>query len=288
MAKTKKNRFSTLRDKILGKDNSFYCNAKTALQFPINIFNKMCYWLGLCLVVITLVCSYTAYSLYSNLPTLSEMSFYELKAKADYLVRENLNDKSKKYKWVSVDKINRQYLYAIVMSEDSKYFSHDGINYDAILRSLIVNLKSKSFKSGGSTISQQVVKNLFLTKEKTIVRKIKEYFITMKLERSFTKNQILELYLNLIEVGPDIYGVNAASHNYFSKAPDEINGAEGAFVALMLPSPRKYHHSIYSNKYIGKRHRKKLERILTDMKYNEYISPQQFNSYIKYPFFTGH
>ena len=119
------------------------------------------------------------------------------------------------------------------MSEDSSFFQHDGINYDAILRSLLVNLKAKSFKAGGSTISQQVVKNIFLTQEKTIIRKFKGILYNKRIgEKFYKKNQILELYLNIIEAGPDIYGVNAASHIYFSKRPSELNGAEGAFVAI--------------------------------------------------------
>lgn len=276
------------RTKIYRTANGLWTKIGELVGHPIKIFNKFCYYLGVFVFTCGLAIILITYNMFRSLPEVSSLSFSEVKQIAEEKTRHNLIDKSKKYRWVSIDSVSRQYLYAVVMSEDSSFFQHDGINYDAILRSLLVNLKAKSFKAGGSTISQQVVKNIFLTQEKTITRKFKEYFITKELEKSFTKNQILELYLNIIEAGPDIYGVNAASHIYFSKSPSEINGAEGALVAIMLPSPRKYHHSIYSNKYIGKRHRKKLNRILGDMRHYEYISPKQFKKYIQYPYFETH
>lgn len=284
----KKRKKGKTQGKILSAANRIWSKARELLGHPIKIFNRFCYYLGVLVFTSALAIILLTYSMFQSLPEVSNLSFDEIKQIAEEKTRDNLLDKSKKYRWVSIDNVSRQYLYAVVMSEDSSFFQHDGINYDAILRSLLVNLKAKSFKAGGSTISQQVVKNIFLTQEKTITRKFKEYFITKELERSFTKNQILELYLNIIEAGPDIYGVNAASHIYFSKRPSELNGAEGAFVAIMLPSPRKYHHSIYANKYIGKRHRKKLNRILGDMKHYEYISPKQFKKYMQYPYFETH
>jgi len=96
------------------------------------------------------------------------------------------------------------------------------------------------------------------------------------MEERFTKNEILEIYLNIAEFGPDIFGVYMASMHYFNKEPKRINTAEGAFLALMLPSPKKYHYSIFRNKYLANRHKKKLRRILKDMLYKELISPEQY------------
>ena len=122
------------------------------------------------------------------------------------------------YKWVPMKTINKDLVYAIVMGEDAHFFSHNGINYDALVNSFAENIKRKEFAFGGSTISQQVAKNLFLDHTKTMTRKLKELFITRSMEHYFSKNRILELYLDMAEFGPDIFGVNAASHYYFKKS----------------------------------------------------------------------
>ena len=100
-----------------------------------------------------------------------------------------------------------------MLSEDVNYFSHDGISYDDLYNAFVANLQSKKRSYGASTISQQVAKNLFLSSERTYSRKLKEYFITKRIESRLSKNEILELYLNLIEVGPGLYGVAAASRS---------------------------------------------------------------------------
>ncbi|MEK7691555.1 MAG: biosynthetic peptidoglycan transglycosylase, partial [Bdellovibrionota bacterium] len=173
----------------------------------------------------------------------------------------------------------------IVMSEDSEFFEHDGINVEAIIDAIAVNLRTQKNTIGASTISQQVAKNLFLEFEKSYVRKIKEFMITRDIERRFTKNQILELYLNLAEFGPDIFGVEAAGQHYFGKKASAINAAEGAFIALMLPSPRRLHYSVYQNQNLTDARRKRIRRVLQDMLYNEFITEGQFAQYVRYPYF---
>jgi monofunctional biosynthetic peptidoglycan transglycosylase len=170
------------------------------------------------------------------------------------------------------------------MSEDSGFFEHDGIDIDAILNSVAVNLKHRKYELGASTISQQVVKNLFLGSEKKVFRKIKEILITEKLEKRLSKNEILEIYLNMVEFGPDIFGVNAASQHYFGRPPKDINAPEGAFIALMLPSPRRYHYAIFENRNLSPARRKKIRRILGDMLANDFISSRQYQEYSHYNF----
>jgi len=97
----------------------------------------------------------------------------------------------------------------------------------------------------------------------------------------------LELYLNLAEFGPDIFGARAASFYYFGHHPLYVNAAEGAFMALMLPSPRKNHYSIFKNKQLSPSKRRKLKRILADMLHNEFISSRQFRKFVNYDFFSG-
>jgi monofunctional biosynthetic peptidoglycan transglycosylase len=189
------------------------------------------------------------------------------------------------YQWTPIIDINRELLYAIVMSEDGDFFNHNGIDYDALINALGENIKRREWSFGASTISQQTIKNIYLTENKNLYRKLKEIISVQRLERSITKNEILELYLNLIEFGPDLYGINAAAKYYFNTTPKRLNAAQGAFLALLMPSPRKYHFTIYKNKHLAKRHKRKYRRILQDMRFKEYISPKQYRRYINWSFF---
>ena len=105
------------------------------------------------------------------------------------------------------------------------------------------------------------------------------------LEKHFTKNQILELYLNIAEFGPDIFGVHAASRYYFKKRPSKINAAEGAFLSLMLPSPRRNHYSLFQNRNLTPNKKRKLRRVLRGMVSEGFISQKQYNRYVRYNFF---
>jgi len=188
------------------------------------------------------------------------------------------------FKWVQLSKINRELLYAIVMSEDGDFFSHEGIDYDAFMSALGENIKRQSFSYGASTISQQTIKNIYLDNNKTLYRKFKELMATRSLERHLSKNEILELYLNIIEFGPNLYGIEAASQYYFGRSANNINAAQGAFLAVLMPSPRKYHFTVYKNQYMAPRHKRKYRRILQDMLYKEYISPSQYQQYLNWSF----
>src|SRR5690606_22251702 len=114
-------------------------------------------------------------------------------------VNARLEDKRKRYKWVPMKKIHRDLVFSIVVSEDATFFEHNGFNFEAMVDSLAENIKERKAAYGASTISQQVVKNVFLTSEKTLFRKLKEALITHQMERRFSKNEILEIYLNIAE-----------------------------------------------------------------------------------------
>lgn len=173
-------------------------------------------------------------------------------------------------------------LYAIVLSEDGNFFNHNGIDYDALINALGENIKSQEWRFGASTISQQTAKNLYLTNSKTLSRKLQELIITYRLEDTLSKNEILELYLNLIEFGPELYGIDNASNYYFNKPPKEINAAEGAYLALLMPSPRKYHYTLFQNDNWSPALKKKHQRILRDMRFKELISSRQYRDYQKW------
>ncbi|TBR44279.1 hypothetical protein CBF23_002855 [Marinomonas agarivorans] len=230
------------------------------------------------------------YNVMSKVPDLKGVEFQTIREVAVDSVQAKIESRTKlrEYKWVRLKDVNRDLLYAIVMSEDGQFFSHRGVNWDALISAVGENIKRRQLSYGASTISQQVAKNVYLrSNSKSFTRKLSELFITRALEKHLTKNQILELYLNVAEFGPDIYGVAHASKYYFGKKTSDINAAEGAFLAIMLPSPRKYHYSLFQNQHLPARHKKKLKRILSDMLYKEYISPTQYRRYLNWDFFAS-
>lgn len=237
-------------------------------------------WLGIT------VAAASVYGFFSSLPDLDDATFGGVRNVAQKRLKERLKGTKRRHRWVPIQEMSRELLYSIVASEDATFFEHEGINYQAIMDSLAENLKEGRPAYGGSTITQQVAKNLYFDDEKTLIRKLKEAFVTRDLERRFSKNEILELYLNLAEFGPDLYGVEAAAREFFAKRPKELNAAEGAFLALMLPSPRKHYFAIYQNRNLTRSKRQRLHRVLRDMLYGELITEKQFRAYVRYDFFA--
>ncbi|NVK39009.1 MAG: monofunctional biosynthetic peptidoglycan transglycosylase [Gammaproteobacteria bacterium] len=228
------------------------------------------------------------FTLLESLPHFEQNGFAQAKQAATESVQVQLKDNPdgfKQYKWVGIDQINRELLYAIVMSEDGDFFTHQGIDYDALISALGENIKRREWSFGASTITQQTVKNIYLENNKTLYRKLKELLVTKRLEQALSKNEILELYLNIVEFGPDIYGVEQAAQYYFKQPASKLNAAQGAFLAILMPSPRKYHFTVYQNQYLAKRHKRKYRRILQDMRFKEYISPVQYQKYLNWRFF---
>ena len=142
--------------------------------------------------------------------------------------------------WVPLSRVSPRIIDAVVAAEDDAFFQHDGFNFEELKNSIKADLKKKRFARGASTITMQVARNLYLSKEKTISRKIKEAYLTYRLENTLTKNRILELYLNIAEWGPGIYGISQASGYYFGKGPSELNLNEAALLAVILPNPRYF------------------------------------------------
>lgn len=164
---------------------------------------------------------------------------------------------------------------AILVSEDTGFYHHNGFEIEELKESLRTNLAKAEFVRGGSTITQQLARNLFLTSEKSILRKVKEAIITYKLESYLTKNEIFEKYLNVVEFGKDIYGIKAAARHYFSKAPSDLTPLESAYLAFLLPSPKKYSASYYSGS-LTKFGYKSIQRILFRLASYQKISPEAY------------
>ena len=145
---------------------------------------------------------------------------------------------SLKYKWVSLNHISRYMPIAVVAAEDQKFPDHWGFDLEAIGEALAEN-KHRSRPRGASTISQQVVKNLFLWPGQSYLRKGLEAYFTVLIELMWPKRRILEIYLNIAQFGPGIFGVEAASRTYFNKSSATLNSHEAALLAAVLPNPER-------------------------------------------------
>jgi len=143
-------------------------------------------------------------------------------------------------RWVSFSKISPYLVKAVLIAEDDKFWAHEGFDYEAIQKAFEKDLKAKKFKFGGSTITQQLARNLYLSPEKSLIRKISEAVITRRMEKVLSKKRILELYLNVAEWGNGIFGAEAASRHYYGKPSSELTPDEAARLASVLPNPRKY------------------------------------------------
>ena len=142
--------------------------------------------------------------------------------------------------WVPFPKISPYLVKAVLIAEDDKFWKHEGFDYEAIQKALEKDLKAKKFKFGGSTITQQLARNLYLSPEKSVIRKISEAIITWRMEKILSKKRILEVYLNVVEWGEGIFGAEAASRHYYQKPSSELTPEEAARLASVLPNPRKY------------------------------------------------
>ena len=143
--------------------------------------------------------------------------------------------------WVPLSNLSPYLVKAVLIAEDDKFWIHEGFDYEAIQKAIEKDIKAGKFKFGGSTISQQLARNLYLSPAKNPLRKIREAIITWRMERVLSKRRILELYLNVVEWGEGIFGVEATSRHYFGKPSSELAPQEAARLAAVLPNPRRYH-----------------------------------------------
>ena len=142
--------------------------------------------------------------------------------------------------WVDYDRIAKSAKQAAIVSEDAKFISHHGFDFDSIQAAIVANEAEGAISAGGSTISQQLAKNLFLTSHRSYLRKGEEAIITVMMESMWTKQRILEVYLNVAEFGEGIYGIEAAAQHYFNRSAAKLNREQAALLISMLPNPKYY------------------------------------------------
>jgi monofunctional biosynthetic peptidoglycan transglycosylase len=158
-------------------------------------------------------------------------------------------DAELRHRWVPYEKISIHLKRAIVAAEDSKFLDHEGFDVEGIQAAVEKNLKKGRLVAGGSTISQQLAKNLFLSGERSFIRKGQEAAITLMIESTWSKRRILEVYLNIIEWGSGIYGAEAAARRYYKTSAAGLGPDQAARLAAMVPNPRWFENHRSSRKY---------------------------------------
>ncbi|HWR38148.1 MAG TPA: transglycosylase domain-containing protein [Patescibacteria group bacterium] len=155
-------------------------------------------------------------------------------------LKQAVNAKLDKKNYTPIREIPLQLQQAIIAVEDSRFYTHNGFDVEGILRAMLVNMQSGSVVEGASTISQQLIKNLFLSQDRTYLRKAEELALSVVLETNYSKEEILEMYLNTIYFGSGAYGISNAASIYFDRAPANLNVAESSLLAGLPNAPSLY------------------------------------------------
>ena len=180
------------------------------------------------------------------------------------------NEINKQY--VKIENLTDNTKNAFISIEDKNFYNHNGVNYKRMVKALINDIKARKLKEGASTITQQLVKNTQLTSDKTIERKIKEIALAQKLEKRYSKDEILEKYLNIIYFGNNCYGIEAASNYYFSKSAKDLSAGEAATLAAIIKSPAKYSPTKNAENCLKRRN-----LVLSEMYKDQHIKTDEYN-----------
>ena len=180
--------------------------------------------------------------------------------------------------WAAFSQISDDLITAVISSEDTSFYSHQGVDFHEMKESLKKDLVEKRWARGGSTITQQVIKNVYLSPEKSLWRKLKEVIWARELDKQLTKQQVLCFYLNMAEWGPGIYGIREAAQHYFAASPAQLNPKQGAFLAMLIPSPVKYHNAYFPKKKLTKWASSRVNHILKIMSAMGYLDTAQYEA----------
>jgi monofunctional glycosyltransferase len=176
--------------------------------------------------------------------------------------------------WVDLPSVSKAAIGAIVVSEDWAFYQHKGYDPNQIREALKEKVEDGGVLRGASTITQQVARNVFLTQDRNAVRKVRELVLAIRMEQVLGKRRILETYLNIAELGEGIYGIGAASQYYFNKPPSQLKAKEGAFLAMLLPSPKRYAVS-FRLKHLTEYAQDTVASILDKMVQAHYLTAEQ-------------
>ena len=192
--------------------------------------------------------------------------------------KKNLCSSSNNY--VQLSQVSDDFKDVLITSEDDKFYYHDGFDWTELQKSMSANFRALSFVRGGSTITQQLVKNVYLSQEKSLLRKIKEAVLAYQVEKKYSKNLILEKYVNAIEFGENIWGVEAAAEHYFNESPKDLDLLESAYLVVLLPNPKVYSSS-FRKKELTAYQTKRIKTLLKRIKFKRKMSDEEFEKIIE-------
>ncbi len=232
-------------------------------------------------LIIFLVIGFFAYNFYVNfdLPDVEKLKEFSPPVTSKIYSREGkilLETGKEKRELVKLADLPQVLVDAFIAAEDGNYYNHNGVDYMGVLRAAWANLKAGRIVQGGSTITQQVAKSLLLTNERSFKRKLKDFILAQHIEKKFSKDEILYLYLNQVYFGGGYHGVKAAVKGYFDKEPTEVTVAESALLAGLLVAPGKYSPYL-KPKYAKRRQTYVLQRLLAEKK----ITPEEYEAAVK-------
>jgi monofunctional biosynthetic peptidoglycan transglycosylase len=214
--------------------------------------------------------------IYLSLPTISHLRSQNPPTTA--LIEQRLREAQRAGKvlkvrqtWVGFDGIPALLKESVRVSEDARFYEHEGIDYEEISEAAKKNLEQGRWARGASTITQQLAKNLYLSTEKTLVRKLKEFFLALHLERELSKNRIFHLYLNVIELGPGVFGVEAAARHYFGKSVGRLSLEDIVRLTAVIPKPLS-ESPIRQSRWLNR----KARWILSILRKTGHISAEQY------------
>ena len=246
---------------------------------------KLIIWLlKLSLVLLLAIAGYIAYCWFT-IPDISA-AVSKTRQPSTVVMAENGNDIAKfgqiYDKIIYPEKLPKNLTNAIISIEDRRFYDHIGFDIIGFSRAMITNIFRKRYAQGASTITQQVAKNIFLTPNKTVRRKVQELLLSFWLEHKFTKNQIMALYLNRVYFGSGNYGANAAANWYFNKNVYDLNVREAAVLAGMLKAPNRYNPILHRQKSL-----ERAQTVLMAMKKNDFLNEEQYKSASNLPVNNG-
>lgn len=179
--------------------------------------------------------------------------------------------------WTSLDLISNFLIGAVISSEDTSFFGHQGIDFHELREAIKKDLREKRWARGASTLTQQVIKNVYLSQEKTLWRKLREILWAWELDKHLSKSEILCFYLNMVQWGPSVYGIREAASHYFEVTPWELTARESAFLAMLLPAPEKY-YVYFKKKKLTHFAKRRIEQILKVMNRMGYLTDENYES----------
>ena len=226
------------------------------------------------LLAAALVLAALATWLWVGLPSRSEVQALATKSPERTRLMDQRAEEAKKkgrkarvaQSWVPLSRVSRHLIHAVLSSEDQNFFGHGGVDWKAIEESIEKNVEKGTFARGGSTITQQLAKNLYFGTSKTLGRKARELVVTRWMEADLSKARILALYLNLIEWGDGVYGCEAAARHWYGKPASDLSPTEAAGLAAMIPNPRRLNPRVSAP-----RHERATRRVLWLMAQAGYI-----------------